>query len=181
MDANAVSFWKASTMKARTITLTLSAILATTALSGLLLPYRVEHSVVAAADTDTAWAVIADLENHPTWNPYTVELKGEPVVGTTLLNRTRSGDTELTFHPVVLVASPGSELRWRGSLGTRWIADGEHYYRIDPGPTPEQVTITQGEVFRGILVTPLRPWFNLDEEFAVSTAALADHIESQQR
>lgn len=166
-------------MKTRTITLTLTALLTATALSGLLLPYRVEHSAVATADADTAWDVIADLENHPTWNPHTAELRGEPVVGSRLFNRTHSGGTELTFQPVVLVATPGSQLRWRGSLGVRWLADGEHYYRIDPGPTPGQVTVTQGEVFRGILVTLLRPRFHLEEEFAVSTAALAEHIEAR--
>jgi len=163
----------------KTLTISLTAALAVTALSGLPLPYRAERSAVATADVDTAWAVIADLENHPTWNPHTAELRGEPVVGSRLFNRTHSGGTELTFEPVVLVATPGSQLRWRGSLGVRWIADGEHYYRIDPGPGPDQVTVTQGEVFRGVLVTPLRLWLNLDGEFAVSTAALAEHIEKQ--
>ena len=41
------------------------------------------------------------------------------------------------------------------------------------------MTITQGEIFRGILVTPLRLWLNLDEEFRVSTAALARAVEKQ--
>ncbi|MDO5511440.1 SRPBCC domain-containing protein [Corynebacterium sp.] len=166
-------------MKIRTIALTALAAASALAVSGVIFPYRVEHHATAEATPDTAWQVIEDLENYPTWNPYTAELRGEAVVGTHLYNRTRSGGSELVFRPEVLVADPGRELRWRGSLGTRWIADGEHYYRIDPGPTPEQVTITQGEEFRGILVTLLRPWFNLDEEFAVSTAALARHIEKQ--
>jgi len=166
-------------MKVRAVALSLTAVLAATALSGILLPYSVEHSAVATADPDSAWQVISDLENHPAWNPYTRELKGEPVVGTRLLNRTGSGGQELVFRPEVITAEPGKELRWRGSLGIRWIADGEHYYRIDPGPAPEQVTVTQGEVFRGVLVTLLRPWFNLDEEFRVSTDSLAEHIENQ--
>ncbi|MDO5669110.1 MAG: SRPBCC domain-containing protein [Corynebacterium sp.] len=166
-------------MMIRTIALTLTATVAATALSGLLLPYQVEHSEIATADRETAWAVIADLENYPTWNPHVVHLAGEATVGTRLVNHTRSGNTEITFHPEVLIAEPNRELRWRGSLGMRGLADGEHYYRIDPGPTPEQITITQGEVFRGVLVTLLRPWFKLDEEFAVSTKALAAHVEKQ--
>lgn len=163
----------------RTLILTTLGILGATALSGLLLPYRARHSATATASAADAWRVIADLENHPTWNPNTVRLEGEPVVGTRLLNHTRSGDTEMTFTPKVLVAEPNRELRWRGSLGVRGLADGEHYYRIDPGPAPGQVTITQGEIFRGILVTPLRLWLNLDEEIRVSTAALARAVEKQ--
>lgn len=147
--------------------------------SGFLLPYRVEHSEIAAATPEQAWETIADLRNHPTWNPNVVRLEGEPVVGTRLVNHTRSGDTEMTFHPEVIVSEANRELRWRGSLGVRGLADGEHYYRINPGPTPGQVTITQGEVFRGALVTLLRPFFNLAEEFAVSTRWLAEHVEKQ--
>lgn len=149
------------------------------AASGFLLPYRVEHSEIATATPEQAWKTITDLQNHPTWNPNVVRLEGEPVVGTRLINRTRSDTTEMTFHPEVIVAEPNRELRWRGSLGVRGLADGEHYYRIDPGPTPGQVTITQGEVFRGALVTLLRPFFNLAAKFAVSTKSLAEHVEKQ--
>ena len=108
-----------------------------------------------------------------------VRLEGQPVVGTRLINRTRSDTTEMTFHPEVIVAEPNRELRWRGSLGVRGLADGEHYYRINPGPAPGQVAITQGEVFRGALVTLLRPFFNLAAKFAVSTKSLAEHVEKQ--
>lgn len=149
------------------------------AASGFLLPYRVEHSEIATATPEQAWKTITDLQNHPTWNPNVVRLEGQPVVGTRLINRTRSDTTEMTFHPEMIVAEPNRELRWRGGLGVRGLADGEHYYRIDPGPAPGQVTITQGEIFRGILVTPLRLWLNLDEEFRVSTAALARAVEKQ--
>ena len=149
------------------------------AVSGFLLPYRVEHSEIATATPEQAWKTITDLQNHPTWNPNVVRLEGQPVVGTRLINRTRSDTTEMTFHPEVIVAEPNRELRWRGSLGVRGLADGEHYYRIDPGPTPGQVTITQGEVFRGELVTLLRPFFNLAAKFAVSTKSLAEHVEKQ--
>ena len=164
----------------RATALALTVVVATVALSGLLIPYRAEHSAVATASPETAWDVISDLENHANWNPYTVELKGEPVVGTQLFNRTNSGGRDLVFRPEVLNAEPGRELRWRGTLGVRFVADGEHYYRINPGPASDQVTITQGEEFRGILVTPLRAWFNLDEEFRVSTTSLAKHITARE-
>jgi len=164
-------------MKTRTtITLTAAALLAGTAAAGFLFPYRVEHRATATATADQAWKVIADLPGHSTWNPHTVELSGTPEVGETLLNRTRSSGTEFTFRPVVLVADPGRELRWRGTTGIRGVADGEHYFRIEPGPTADTVTVVQGEEFRGATVPLLRPFLDLEEEFATSTDALAAAI-----
>lgn len=164
-------------MKTRTsIALSTASILTATAAAGFLLPYRVEHRATATARPEHAWQVIADLPGHSDWSPHTVKLSGTPEVGETLLNRMRSSGTEFTFRPVVLVADPGRELRWRGTTGVRGIADGEHYFRIEPGPKPETVTVVQGEVFRGAAVLLLRPFLDLEEDFVTSTDALAAAI-----
>lgn len=164
-------------MRTRTIiTLSVTGLCVATATAGFLIPYRVEQRATATASREQAWEVITDLPGHVGWNPHTVELSGTPAVGETLLNRTQSSGTEFTFRPVVLVAKSGQELRWRGTTLMRGIADGEHYFRIDPGPRPGTVTIVQGEEFRGAAVMLLRPFFNLEEEFATSTEALAAAI-----
>ena len=83
------------------------------AASGFLLPYRVEHSEIATATPEQAWKTITDLQNHPTWNPNVVRLEGQPVVGTRLINRTRSDTTEMTFHPEMSrTASCGGAAAW---------------------------------------------------------------------
>jgi hypothetical protein len=56
----------------------------------------------------------------------------------------------MTFRPVVLVAEPAKELRWRGQVLLPGLFDGEHYFRLTP-EVDGTTFLTHGEVFSGLL------------------------------
>ena len=82
----------------------------------------------------------------------------------------------MTFHPRVLVAEPGQELRWLGRLGVPRLFDGEHYFRLIP--EGDGTRLIHGERFRGLLlwvmdVRQFRPSFECANA-ALKTRAEAD-------
>jgi hypothetical protein len=56
----------------------------------------------------------------------------------------------MTFAPTVLAATPDRELRWLGTVASRWIFAGEHYFLLNPTSDGE-ISFIQGERFSGIL------------------------------
>ena len=72
------------------------------------------------------------------------------------------GREQQVFHPTVLVARAGRELRWRGHVLVPRLFDAEHYFLLQPQGTA--TILTQGERFRGVAlwffdVTELAPGF----------------------
>lgn len=114
-------------------------------------PFVLTTSVEIDASAEVTWAVLTDFGAYREWNPFIVESRGEAIVGATLTNRIRSGGTDRTFSPTVLVADAGRELRWIGRLGIPGLFDGEHAFLIEP-IRPDRVRLTQREDFRGVLV-----------------------------
>lgn len=110
-----------------------------------------ETEVFIDAPPETVWALLTDPVEHQAWSPNMHRVtgrfdKGERV---SLTMGTPSGG-EITFHPEVLVADPGRELRWLGRLYLPRLCDGEHYFLLvaENGGT----RLIQGERFRGVLL-----------------------------
>ncbi len=103
---------------------------------------------------------------------------GELAPGATLTNIMRGADgSEMTFTPTVLVADPGRELRWLGSLGVGGLFDGEHSFRIYP-VGPSRVRLIQEETFVGVLVPALSGRLHGDTlpQFEAMNVALAAEV-----
>lgn len=62
------------------------------------------------------------------------------------------GAKGMTFHPRVLIAEPGSELRWLGHLVIPGLFDGEHIFIIEPLESGG-VRFIQREIITGLLVS----------------------------
>jgi hypothetical protein len=97
------------------------------------------------------WQVLTDVDAYPAWNPFLRRVTGSLTVGGTLHLRARARfGVPLAFAATVLVCEPAHELRWRGKLGTSWLATGEHAFLIET-LAPRRVRLTHREEFGGAL------------------------------
>ncbi len=118
-------------------------------------------SIQIDATPAQVWAVLADTPDYPAWNP-DMRLLGRLQEGQVIEHDEGQGPDRMVFHPVVLTAQPGRELRWFGRLWVPRLFDATHYFLLTPrdGGT----WFTQGEQFRGVAlwlfdVAQLRPGF----------------------
>ena len=99
---------------------------------------------------------------YPEWNPLIRFIHGAPEKGRRLQVRIQpSGSRGMTFHPSVLVADVGRELRWLGRLLLPGIFDGEHRFVIELFAAGK-VLFQQSERFSGIVVPIFRGSLNRD-------------------
>ena len=97
------------------------------------------------------WGVLTDFPGMGSWNPFIRAISGLPMPGSRLsVTLSPPGQSAVTLSPTVLVAKPDRELRWKGTIFSRWIFAGEHYFLLDP--TSDGATwFTHGERFTGLL------------------------------
>ena len=116
---------------------------------------RIETSIDIDASPAHVWAVLTDFPTMPDWNPFIRALTGEAkAVARLSVHIAPPGSSGMRFRPVVLVAEPARELRWRGRFLVPGLFDGEHYFRIEPRGTG--VRFVHGEAFSGLLVGLMR-------------------------
>jgi hypothetical protein len=122
------------------------------------------------------WAVLTDTKHYPQWNPEISALIGDLTPGSIVENHLGNVKSEQVFHPVILVASPSKELRWRGDYILPRLLTAEHYFVLEP--KGNGTVFTQGESLRGAALwlfdaTRLLPGFN------AMNRALKRRVESQ--
>jgi hypothetical protein len=96
------------------------------------------------------WAVLADLNSYPDWNPLFREASGQIAVGNRITLRSvhPANGRLMTVKPKITAADPGAELRWTSSLPG--IISGEHRFTLTQ--TDGGTRLVQTETFRGLLV-----------------------------
>ena len=110
----------------------------------------IDTTIDIAASPSRVWSVLTDFAAYPQWNPFIVRIAGVPEVGGRLVVTIQPpGRKAMMFRPVVLAATPGVELRWRGRLLMPGLFDGEHTFRL--GPADGGCRLDHGEVFSGLL------------------------------
>ncbi len=118
--------------------------------------HQIETRVFIESSTTNIWAVLLNFDRHPDWNPFIRQIEGKAVAGEHLRVRVQPvGASEMAFEPLVMVAKPHQELRWKGKFLIPGLFDGEHYFQLlqdgDRG-----VTLVHGERFSGLLVPLFR-------------------------
>ena len=103
--------------------------------------------VTIDAPADEVWRILTDFGAYSEWNPQFQQASGVAEIDTRLMLKTQ----RMTLNPVVLVAEPEQELRWRGSVILPGLFDGEHSFILEP-LGENRVRVVQREVFRGLLV-----------------------------
>lgn len=109
-------------------------------------------SVEIDAPPEVVWQIMTDFNRFAQWNPFIRFASGKATQGSQLQVQMRSPNGRgMTFHPVILVAEPGRELRWLGRFLLPGVFDGEHRFYIE-SLSKERVRFVQSESFSGLLV-----------------------------
>jgi hypothetical protein len=111
----------------------------------------ISATVDIAATPQQVWAVLADLDAYPQWNPFIRSASGQVAEGAALtLRLVPAQGRAMTFRPKVLAAEPGVLLRWIGRLIMPGLFDGTHQFALED--RGGHTRLTQSETFRGVLV-----------------------------
>lgn len=82
------------------------------------------------APVSRVWAILADNESYPDWNPYHVSVRGQMLPGRTLEVVVHKPNGErIEIEPRVMRMVPLQELTWGG--GVRGIFHGEHVFLLE--------------------------------------------------
>lgn len=140
---------------------------------------RLTESIKINATSEDVWAALMDFDSYPEWNPFILEINGEPAEGSHLSVRMQApGHKPMSFTPTVTRVEPGRGFSWLGKLWVKGLFDGHHHFDIEQGPNGE-VVLTQSEDFAGLLAPLLMRTIGHEtrEGFAQMNAALKERIE----
>jgi hypothetical protein len=119
-------------------------------------------SIEIDASPQIVWEILTEFDRFDLWNPFIRSIYGQAILGAKLKVKIQPpGGTAMTFRPVVLVAEPGTELRWLGRVILPGIFDGEHRFEIQP-LSDRRVRFVHSEKFSGLLVPFF--WRSLDTQ-----------------
>jgi hypothetical protein len=139
---------------------------------------KIRSDIIMNASPEDVWRILTDFAAYPEWNPFIRTIKGTPKAGERLEVHLRPpGRREMVFHPKVIRALKGRELRWIGRLLVAGLFDGEHRFTIEP-QADGRVRFIQAELFSGLFV-PLLPGMIADTEqgFIAMNRALKERAE----
>lgn len=142
----------------------------------------IRTSVDLPAARQVVWEVLTDFASYRQWNPH-MTIEGAAEVGTRLRVRLTAADGRgMSFRPRVLVAEPGEQLRWVGTVGGGILARGEHYFELSAN-ADGSTHLEHGELYSGLLVTLTRHSVaskpDADEGYRAFNAALARRLASR--
>ena len=133
--------------------------------------------VEVAGDPETVWAVLADIQRWPTWNPDITEVTvhGPIQPGTTFSWKSGPGTITSTFQ----VVDQPRELSWTGkTLGIPAI----HVYRLLPSEQrPGHTVVWTEESWGGLLARLLRRRFTTTLNTAIGTGLARLKAEAERR
>ncbi len=114
----------------------------------------IKTEIIINASKEKVWRILTDFDNYPSWNPFLINVKGQLQKGIRLTNTMLNGDKKFTFKPKVLSVVHQQYFDWVGSLFVKGLFDGHHYFEIEE-LAPDQVKLTHGEYFSGLLSTAI--------------------------
>jgi hypothetical protein len=139
--------------------------------------HELHSEVDIEASAESVWKLLTDLASYAQWNPFVRRAAGEAQVGSQLDVYLQPDDGRgMRLRPIVLVAEPMHELRWRGKLFISGLFDGEHSFTIVP-LGPDRVRLVQHEVFTGLLVPVL--WNGLKDSTLRGFRAMNQALKEQ--
>ena len=141
--------------------------------------YALHSEIGIDAAPERVWEILIDFASYEDWNPFIISSRGEPEVGTRLVNRMQPpGGRVFTFKPTVTAVEEGQVFEWLGHMMIPGLFDGRHHFEIRSSGTG--TVFTQDEYFSGVLVRLMRK--NLDgptsEGFHAMNQALKERAEA---
>lgn len=134
---------------------------------------EIRTDVVIAAPRERIWAVLANLEAYSEWNPFMVRISGRAEPGARIaIELAFPGGRRRVVQERVRVVQPPVELRWGGGPPLPWLADGDHFFRLE-ALQDGRTRVHHGENFTGLLIRPLRRMLDdVERGFELSNQAL---------
>ena len=112
---------------------------------------EVQATTVIAASARAVWTVLTDFERYARWNPFIRAASGRAEIGEDVRLHVKSSfGLPLAFRAIVLNTDEDRELHWEGHVIAPWIANGEHWFEIEP-VDDTHVRFVQRERFSGLL------------------------------
>jgi hypothetical protein len=110
----------------------------------------IRTAVEIDASKEKVYAVLADLESYPEWNPYHRKVEGEFKQGAELkIHVLRPDGKRVEVPPHMLRIQENEEITWGG--GVRGIFYGEHSFRLESG-LDGKTLLKHNEDFSGIAI-----------------------------
>lgn len=138
----------------------------------------IRTAVEIDAPSSQVYAVLADLESYPDWNPYHRKVEGDFVAGADLTVHVKRPDgKEVKVPPHMLRIEEDREITWGG--GIRGIFYGEHRFILTP-LGPNKTLLEHDEDFSGVAVgfADLPPDV-LAEGYQLMNRALKERVENK--
>ena len=112
----------------------------------------IRSAIEIRAPLDAVWRILTDFSAYPEWNPHIRQVRGKPKVGGRLTIRSQPPHGRMVvLRPMVVAWAPPTELRWRGTIISRFLFSGEHGFKLEQ-LEGMRVRFHQDETFRGLLV-----------------------------
>jgi hypothetical protein len=116
---------------------------------------KIETEIVINSSVGDVWRKLTAFDAYPTWNPFVTRISGDQVIGSRLaVDITPPGGKKTTFKPILVKFCENKELRWIGVLGSKYLFQGEHYFKLEP-IDGNMTRFIHGEIFSGLLARPL--------------------------
>ena len=112
--------------------------------------YRIETHIAIDAPPELVWAVVADFERYPQWNPFILEVIGSVREGASVRYRFEfPRGIRIWAVAKILRFEPGRELLWEAHFLSRSVFNGAHHFKMRPSANGGTLFI-HGELFSGL-------------------------------
>ncbi len=107
--------------------------------------------VEIAAPAERVWALLAELDRYPEWNPFTPRVETTREEGTPIvLHVSFDGKRPRKQVEILRRWAPGEELRWSMTIGPAWLFRAERVQTVEP-LGPERCRYVSEDAFAGLL------------------------------
>lgn len=84
------------------------------------------------APAERVWSILADLDRYPQWNPFTVRIETDFVVGHPIvLHVSFDGAKPIKQKEILRCWAPGEQLRWSMTIGPAWLFRAQRVQRVE--------------------------------------------------
>lgn len=142
---------------------------------------EITTTILIQAKPAKIWQILMVFENYRTWNPFIIEISGNPQTGKPIQAKIQPPRSKpMIFKPIILVNESEKEFKRKGKLLFKGLFDGEHCFQLIDNQNGT-TTFIHSEKFAGILVPFLKKMLdtNTKNGFTLMNEAIKKSAESE--